>query len=121
MNIKKCILCVSALISFMASYAQTITYSASNKSLTDVLHDIEQISPYRFSYNSDIIQADKTISITITNASIDAFLANILPSKYNYTIVGTQVIITEKKTTKHSTKQTSSNTITTKRKNNTCI
>ncbi|MBP5722827.1 MAG: STN domain-containing protein [Bacteroidales bacterium] len=97
MNIKKCILCVSALISFMASYAQTITYSASNKSLTDVLHDIEQISPYRFSYNSDIIQADKTISITITNASIDAFLANILPSKYNYTIVGTQVIITEKK------------------------
>ena len=97
MNIKKCILCVSALISFMASYAQTITYSASNKSLTDVLHDIEQISPYRFSYNSDIIQADKTISITITNASINAFLAKILPSKYNYTIVGTQVIITEKK------------------------
>ena len=97
MNIKKCILCVSALISFMASYAQTITYSASNKSLTDVLHDIEQISPYRFSYNSDIIQADKTISISITNGSINAFLAKILPSKYNYTIVGTQVIITEKK------------------------
>ncbi|MBQ3676255.1 MAG: STN domain-containing protein [Bacteroidales bacterium] len=97
MNIKKCILCVSALISFMASYAQTITYSASNKSLTDVLHDIEQISSYRFSYNSDIIQADKTISITITNASINAFLAKILPSKYNYSIVGTQVIITEKK------------------------
>ena len=88
-----------ALISFMASYAQspTITYSVSNKSLADVLHDIEQISPYRFSYNSDIIQADKTISVTVNNASIDAFLAKILPSKYNYTIVGTQVIITEKK------------------------
>ena len=99
MNVKKCILCVVALISFMASYAQsqTITYSVSNKSLTDVLHDIEQISPYRFSYNSDIIQADKTISVTVNNASIDAILAKILPSKYNYTIVGTQVIITEKK------------------------
>ena len=97
MNLKRCILCFITLISITVSYAQTITYSASNKSLPDVLHDLEQISTYRFSYNSNIIQADKTVTVTFHNATIEACMSKILSNNYNYSIVGNQIIITERK------------------------
>lgn len=96
-KITRVLFVIFCILSCVHANAQTITYSATNKSIKDILQDIETISSYRFSYNSDILQSDRKISVELQKASIKTCMTKILGNAYNYTIVGNQVVITERK------------------------
>lgn len=108
MILKRCTLFIVALLSVLITHAQNqgITYSATNKPLIEILQDLEKISPYRFSYNSDIIGAEKTKTVQFTNASLESCMTKILGAGFSFAIVGNQVVITEKKRTPTTPKST---------------
>lgn len=96
-----CIFCFCSTV----GYSQTdilstkISYSATNKPLTEVLRDIEKLTNIRFTFNSSIIPETETVTITVTQQNIDEVLNIILRNKYNYKLFGNQILITENVTT----------------------
>lgn len=90
--------CLSAtiIVSFAQNSNATYSYSAKDKNIKEILNDIERISNYRFSYNSNIIKATEKKTLSFQNKTIKAILPLILGNGYTYTIIGSQIIITEK-------------------------
>mgnify|MGYP000903393293 CR=1 FL=1 len=92
-----CFICIISHI----SYSQTdvlntkISYSASNKPLTEVLRDIEKLTNFRFTFNSSIIPDTEIVTITIQQQSLDEALTLLLKNKYSYKLFGNQILITE--------------------------
>lgn len=83
----------------LSSYAQnneTLTYTAKDKTIVEILKDIEKISPYRFSYNNNIFNNQKIKEISLSQATIDVCMNKLLSEKHTYTVIGKQVVITEK-------------------------
>jgi len=61
------------------NYAQqTISLHTTNTSLIKVLKSIEKQSSYRFFYSDDIVQAEKQVSISVKNATLDEVLGKVL-------------------------------------------
>ena len=64
-----------ALVCAAVMMAQTITLSVSNQPIRNVLPQVEQLSGYHFFYNSSSLQGlDKTVTLNLTNASIESAL-----------------------------------------------
>ncbi|MBO7055291.1 MAG: STN domain-containing protein [Bacteroidales bacterium] len=105
---KKLFIFLIALFCSITLVAQnnTITYSATNKSVVQILQDIEKISHYRFSYNSDIFKTKPYITVSFSEMPINTCIATILGENYSYTVQGNQIIITEKKATIPTIKKT---------------
>lgn len=74
-----------------------ITYSATYKSISSILSDLETLTKLNFSYNSNIINGNKLVSVSVRNESIETCLTKILGSNYEFKQIGNQLIITEKK------------------------
>ena len=87
------------LLLAFSSYAQnneTLTYTAQDKTIVEILKDIEKISSYRFSYNNNIFNNQKIKEISLSQATIDVCMNKLLGEKHTYTVIGKQVVITEK-------------------------
>lgn len=101
MFFKKCILTISAILAITALHAQTkgeITYKATNKTIPEILQGIENVCPYRFSYNSDIFDQNTSKTVSFNLTPIETCLNSVLGPSYAFSIIGSQIIITEKKT-----------------------
>lgn len=74
-----------------------ITYSATYKSISSILSDLEALTKLNFSYNSNIINGEKLVSVSVKNESLETCLSKILGSNYEFKHIGNQLVITEKK------------------------
>lgn len=92
---------------YISAQTNSITYSASNKPLTEILQDIEKQTNYRFSYNSNIINNKQVKTVNFNNATITTVLQKTIGDFYNYSIIGNQIVITEKKSIASTPKKTS--------------
>lgn len=90
-----CILFAFSGVAYAQKTVISITYKASNKSIVEVLKDIESLAHCSFSYNSSIIDSKKTKSVSFNNEPLEECLNKLLGSGYNYTYIGNQIIITE--------------------------
>ena len=74
-----------------------INLVASNMKLESVLNRIQQITPFRFVYNSSQIKAAGPVSINASNTSVEKVLHQLLgPNDLNFEQNKTQIIITRK-------------------------
>ena len=72
---KKFVSLIAAVVLSMQLFAQSITLNVSNKSIRQVLPQIEQMSGWHFFYNSSSLTGiDKTISLDLKNASLEQTL-----------------------------------------------
>lgn len=58
-------------------YAQ-ITIEVENQPIRQILKNIEKTSDYKFFYNNDLLDLDKTISFSVTNATIEVTMDRLL-------------------------------------------
>lgn len=78
------------------SYAQRISFSATDVTLNKVFSVIEQQSGYSFFYKGSLIKNSR-VSVSIKNADIEEALSSVLRDQpYTYTIVDKTVIINTK-------------------------
>lgn len=81
------------------SYAQKnpldkrISVSTTNKSIENTLNYISANNGVVFSYNSDIIPLNSTVSINLRNKTISKILFSILGNKYYFKTLGNHIII----------------------------
>lgn len=90
-----CIVCSYISFSQIDVMATKISYTASNKPLTEVLRDIEKLTNIRFTFNSSIIPENELISVSIQQQTLSDALSIILKNKYSYKLYGNQILITE--------------------------
>jgi TonB-linked SusC/RagA family outer membrane protein len=94
LNIMKLSVCLSFLLCFSLlatpSYAQhtKINLEAKTETVKSVLKMIEEQSNFRFFYNSDIIDLDKTVNISLSNKNIE----EVLNAVFAGTMVGFRVM-----------------------------
>lgn len=75
-----------------------ITLVASNQELETVLGRIQQLTPFRFVYNSSQIKAIPPVSINVSNTSVERILKHLLDQNhFSFEQNRTQVIITHNK------------------------
>lgn len=94
-----CMLFAFASVSYAQKPVISITYKASDKSIVEILKNIESLAHCSFSYNSSIIDSKKTKSVSFNNEPLEECLNKLLGPGYKYTYIGNQVIITEKPNT----------------------
>lgn len=101
------ILMFIGLMSFASvSYSQAtrLTFEAKNETIEDVFKQIEQLSQFKFAYNSTKLDVDKIVSLKVENQTIDVILDKILGSaNYQYKIVDRYIIITDENSKDNST------------------
>lgn len=74
-----------------------INLSASNQKLAVVLEKIQQMTPFRFVYNSSQIKAAAPVTIHADNASVEEVLSQLLaPGHFDFEQNKTQIIITRR-------------------------
>ena len=81
---------------FASVYSQNARFSldVNNQPVRNVLKTIEEQSHFRFFYNDDFIDLDKTVTFTSEDASIDAILAMILNNEVvSYRIMENDFIV----------------------------
>lgn len=72
-----------------------ITYNAQNVPLEKALKDIEKQTSIRFTFNSAIINENEKITISIQNKTLKEVLPLLLKTKYDYKLIGNQILIYE--------------------------
>jgi len=95
------IILVLSVISIIQSFAlessgqnSKISISAKEMKLEDILMQIENQTNYRFAYNKNEIDVDKTYTINITNGEIKELLSHLfLKGDVNYDIINRQIIL----------------------------
>ena len=84
------------LLSFSA-HGQNISYSAKNKSLKQVLTELEKLNDLHFSFNPDQIKSQPNISVEINNADLNSVLSKILAStNLSFEMVSEKFIVIKK-------------------------
>jgi len=76
--------------------AQKITVYNSNVSVSTALEDISKISGVKFSYNSDILNEEKTVSLNENGKSISKVLDIVTEGNLKYKVVGQHIILLPK-------------------------
>ncbi|MVT07798.1 SusC/RagA family TonB-linked outer membrane protein [Chitinophaga sp. ysch24] len=72
-----------------------INLNASHQKLEEVLGKIQQLTPFRFVYNSSQVKAIPPVSINVTNTSVETILQQLLtPNHFSFEQNKAQVIIT---------------------------
>src|SRR5512133_992292 len=73
-----------------------VSLSVQNEPVKKVLSDIELQIPYRFAFNSELIDRQKNISLDVRNMPLDTVLYLILdPVSISYSIIGNQIVLQE--------------------------
>ncbi|MDY6799782.1 MAG: carboxypeptidase-like regulatory domain-containing protein [Bacteroidota bacterium] len=76
-----------------------ITYKTQEIELYDALNELSEIIGFEFSYNADLIPANKTIKANFKNEKLQVILNNLLnDTTLNYRIVEKQIVIYKKNT-----------------------
>ena len=90
--------------------SQKITLSANNISTKEILKQIESVAKVKFSYNSEIIDADKIVSLDADNIKLEDCLDQIFQNTISYRVAGNHIILLkntpEKQAKKHIKKPT---------------
>ncbi|HSH51317.1 MAG TPA: carboxypeptidase-like regulatory domain-containing protein [Bacteroidales bacterium] len=77
----------------------SITYKTKDIELYDALNELSQMVGYEFSYNADLIPANKIIKANFKNEKLQVILNNLLnDSTLNFRIVEKQIVIYKKNT-----------------------
>lgn len=71
-----------------------VTYHADNKTIGEILQDIENYTNARFTYNSALIDTRERVSITVVNKTVEEILTILFLSKFEYKQLGNQILIT---------------------------
>lgn len=72
---------------------KTITINVTNISLQDALTLIGEKANFNFSYNSDILDNSKVISLNMKNSTVESALNEILGKNVDYKVVGNHIVI----------------------------
>lgn len=72
---------------------QKITINFEDQNVEDALSDIADAGGFNFSYNSDLIAADRRVAVNSSNQSVKEVLDDVLGKKMNYKVRGSYVII----------------------------
>ncbi len=93
---KSCFVLSIALLA-MSAAAQTtgITLSVKNTPAKEVLEMLERNYGYVFLYNEEEVKLDKSVSVSVNNASISDVMDKVLWEGLGYTVRGRQVVITK--------------------------
>lgn len=98
MRLTTVILLASLMQVSAATFAQRITMTAKNVSLSAVLKEVRKQSGFDFYYDNKIIPKDHKISISVRNASLDETLMIVLQNlQLNYDVEGRIITISKKK------------------------
>ena len=94
----RCLMVLFLLFTFNFSFGQDlnrkITIKVKNKPIVDVLNEISEQGQIYFSYNPQIIPADKKITIKAINISIKEVLSEVLiQNGLDYSVVENQVVL----------------------------
>lgn len=103
------LLLVTAMFQFSyAAYAQKVTISYKNTSITTVIQDIEHQTGYSFIYTDEMLIRAKAVTVNLKNAQLQEVLTAVFENQLlTFTIRDRTVIIQRKpNTTKKSTPQT---------------
>ena len=92
------LLCLSIGMALASlSYAQTTKLSVhgTEKTVADVLEEIEQQTDFHFFYNNKIVDVNRKVSINIQNEDVFTLLSSLFKgSNVRYKVIGTDVILT---------------------------
>ena len=77
---------------------QPVNLDIRQKPLSKAFAEITAQTGFRFSYNAQLLNADKKVSIRVKNQPLDKVLAQLLPAAVTYKTVGKYIILSEKKT-----------------------
>jgi hypothetical protein len=95
-SMPRLLLLLFLLFSFSAR-GQNISYSAKNKSLKQVLQDLEKLNDLHFSFNPDQIKAQSNITIEVNNTDIQTVLGQILAStNLSFEVISENFIVIKK-------------------------
>lgn len=95
-SMPRLLLLLFLLFSFSA-YGQNISYSAKNKSLKQVLQDLEKLNDLHFSFNPSQIKAQANISVEIENVDITTFLTTILTNtNLSFEVINDNFVVIKK-------------------------
>ena len=80
------------------SLSKTVTITAADATLEQILEQITSQTGINFSYNSELADQEKKININIKQKSVTEALSEILPEfKLEYELVGDQIVLQKKK------------------------
>ncbi len=82
-----------------------ITYSVSETKLDKLLNDIEKLGGFMFSYNSQIIDINRNISLDANNETVKSILDQIFEKQLQYKSIGNHIILTKKNFDKKTVKK----------------
>lgn len=74
-----------------------ITYSATQKKISNILKDLETLAQCNFTYNSALFNVEEKVTITINNKSLKSVLDILFLNAFEYKQIGKQVLISPKK------------------------
>lgn len=73
--------------------ATKISLTAKNKTIPEILDQIERLGNFSFTYNSDIISHSKRSSLSVSNKSVQEVLIALLGWGYTFTQIGEKIVI----------------------------
>ena len=82
-----------------------ISYSVSDTRLDKLLNDIEKLGGFMFSYNSQIIDVNRKVSLDAKNETIKSILDRIFNKKIQYKSIGAHIILTKRNFDKKTIKE----------------
>lgn len=92
------VLIFCGLMSFASvTYSQStrLTFESKNATIESVFKQIEELSAFKFAYNSTQLDISRKINISAENQSIESILNEILGTGFKYTIIDRYIIITD--------------------------
>lgn len=89
-----CMIMGQGLLNTVKASNEMLSVSLSQTTVGSVLSDIEKQSDYYFTYNSDQVDVNRSVSINIKNKSIEAILKQLFAGEnVKYRIVGKNVVL----------------------------
>jgi len=96
------LMCVSALAD--AQTAPSVTLSAKNETLQNVISSVEKQTGYSFAYSGSLIDVSKKVTVNLKDAALDAALKAIFAETgISYKVAGKQIALTPSKESKGAT------------------
>ena len=94
-------LCITASITLCTAYQasaqnalyQKVTIQANQQPVREVLNSMSRQGGFIFSYNSNILNADSVVTISVVDKTVQSVLEQLYPNKYYYKQTGKYLIL----------------------------